>query len=162
MRSVVLEELARYFERQYGVRAERDRVFLWPEGTVRADLYLPPPLHCLVQFDDEEHCTRQRAETIAQYPPDLPVNFDVRRYLNDTRDGDAAVARTDSLADRLPVAHGLNPTVRIRYDELTEPLRECLEKLLARRLAYHAGTTFQQMLVTAGGKPHRPVMEQGT
>lgn len=155
MKPVLLELLARYFEQRFGIRAESNRVFAWPEGTVRADLYLPPPLHCLVQFDDESHCTRQRADTIRQYPPGLPLNYDVRRYLADIRDGDAMLAQADALADRLPVAHGFNPTVRIRYDELHEPLMDCLEKLLAHRFAIHAGTTFQRMIETAGGKPHR-------
>lgn len=155
MRAQLLDTLARLIAAQWGIQAERNRRFEWPEATVTADLYLPPPLHCIVQFDDERHCTRQRAATIRDHPPTLPLNFDVRRYLADTRDGDAALARQDALADVLPVAHGFNPTLRIRFDEVYEPLEHCLRELLARRLAIHAGTTFQHMLATAGGKPHR-------
>ena len=53
---------------------------------------------------------------------------------------------------------GLNPTVRIRYDEVAElpgTVEERVEQILSKRFAYHAGTTFHLMLENAGGKPHR-------
>jgi hypothetical protein len=132
--------------------------------TIIADLYLPTPLHCIVQFDDATHCTRERSKTFANYPSDIPLNFDVRRYLADQTPGDAALAQSDMLADLLPPKHGLNPTVRIRFDEIDElngPLVERIELLLSKRFAYHAGTTFHLMVDNAGAKPHSQTMYKG-
>jgi hypothetical protein len=169
----VLDAVASLMRQRFNVEAERNKSFVWslPSGvilskakdlpsnyTVVADLYLQPPLHCLVQFDDTSHCTRQRAATFANYPSDTPLNFDVRRYHADQTSGEAAIAQADLLADLLPPKHGLNPTVRIRADEieeLTGPLPDRIESLLSKRFAYHAGTTFHLMVDNAGAKPHR-------
>jgi hypothetical protein len=153
-RRTVLDAVASLMRRRFGVVAERNKQFV----SVTADLYLPAPLHCIVQFDDASHCTRERAGIIASYPPNTPLNFDVRRYLADQVPGDKALAQADTLADLLPPKHGLNPTVRIRADEIVEltgSLEARVEALLSRRFAFHAGTTFQHMLDTAGAKPHR-------
>ena len=142
---------------RFDVQAERDKQFDWPEGIVVADLNLPAPLHCIVQFDDATHCTRERAATLASYPDDAPLNFDVRRYLADQASGNATIAQADMLADLLPPKKGLNPTVRIRADEIDEstgPLADRVESLLSRRFAFHAGTTFHLVLENAGAKPH--------
>ena len=154
MKQLVLDEI----ERRFDVRGERDKPFAWPDGTITADLYLPPPYHCIVQFDEPPHCTRQRAATIRAYPPHTPLNYTVRRYLADQSNGDPALAQADALTDLLPVRHGLNPTIRIRADELAElsgPLSQRIATLLDQRFAFHAGTTFQNMIETAGAKPHR-------
>lgn len=150
-RDEVIGAVASLMRRRFDVTGERDKQF----GPVTVDLYLPAPLHCAVQFDDATHCTRQRAATFASYPADTPLNFDVCRYKADQTPGSAELAATDKLADLI---EGLNPTVRIRYDEVAElpgPLEARVEKLLSKRFAYHAGTTFHRMLENAGGKPHR-------
>jgi len=175
-KDAVLDAVAALMRQRFGVTAERSKQFVWPlpndvilseakdlvsNFTVIADLYLPPPLHCIVQFDDATHCTRERATTFASYPSDTPLNFDVRRYYADQTPGDAAIAQTDVLADQLPPKHGLNPTVRIRADEieeLTGPLAERIESVLSHRFAYHAGTTFHLMVDNAGAKPHSQTM----
>jgi hypothetical protein len=182
----VLDAVASLMRRRFDVAAERNKSFVWPlpkdvipslprmlsgrakdlpsNVTVVAELYLPPPLHCIVQFDDASHCTRERAATFAKYPSDAPLNFDVRRYLADQTSGDAALAQADVLADLLPPKHGLNPTVRIRADELDEldgPLPDRIESLLSRRFALHAGTTFHLMVDNAGAKPHSQTMHRG-
>lgn len=152
-RDAVLDAVAGLMTQRFGVVAERDKRF----GDLTVDLYLPPPLHCVVQFDDATHCTRERARDLAAYPPDMPLNFDVRRYLADQNPGHPAVAATDREIDFLP---GLNPVVRIREDELAEEpgtLAGRVAAVLARRFACHAGTTFHLMLENAGAKPHRPV-----
>ena len=157
-KKVVLNAVASLMRRRFDVVAERDKPFVWGDATILADLYLPAPLHCIVQFDDANHCTRERAATFANYPPDAPLNFDVRRYHADQTSGDAAVAQADVLADLLPPKHGLNPTVRIRadeIDELTGPISDRIESLLSKRFAFHAGTTFHLMVDNAGAKPHR-------
>ena len=150
-KDAVLNAVASLMRRRFDVVAERNKKF----GPVTVALYLPAPLHCAVQFDDTTHCTRERAATFASYPPVAPLNFDVRRYLADQTPGSTELAEEDKLADFI---EGLNPTVRIRADEIAEltgPLEARVEALLARRFAFHAGTTFQHMLDTAGAKPHR-------
>ncbi|HVM63189.1 MAG TPA: hypothetical protein VMV72_20180 [Verrucomicrobiae bacterium] len=178
-KDAVLDAVASLMRRRFGLEPERNKQFVLEcadlsallrngkagtssrtpkQVTVAADLYFPAPLHCIVQFDDATHCTRERAETFANYPADTPLNFDVRRYHADQAAGDAALAQADMLADLLPAKHGLNPTVRIRHDEideLTGPLAERIESLLSKRFAFHAGTTFHLMIENAGAKPHR-------
>ena len=157
----VLDAVASLMRQRFNVEAERNKQFVWGDAKIVADLYLPTPLHCIVQFDDAPHCTRERAATFANYPEDTPLNFDVRRYQADQTSGDATIAQTDVLADQLPPNHGLNPAVRIRADEieeLTGPLAERIESLLSKRFAYHAGTTFHLMVDNAGAKPHSQTM----
>jgi hypothetical protein len=174
----ILDAVASLMRQRFNVTAEPKNSFTWPlpsdvilseakdlasNFTVVADLYLPPPLHCIVQFDDASHCTRERSKTFANYPSDTPLNFDVRRYHADQTPGDAALAQSDMLTDLLPPKHGLNPTVRIRFDEIDElngPLVERIELLLSKRFAYHAGTTFHLMLENAGAKPHSQTMHR--
>ncbi len=175
----VLDAVASLMRRRFNVDAEPNKQFVLEcadlsallengkAGTssrtpkqvaITADLYLPDPLHCIVQFDDATHCTRERAKTFANYPSDTPLNFDMRRYLADQTPGDAAIAQADALADLLPPKHGLNPTVRIRADEIDElsgSLADRIEALLSNRFACHAGTTFHLMVDNAGAKPHR-------
>jgi hypothetical protein len=112
----VLDAVASLMRQRFGVTGERNKQFIWDGVTIMADLYLPAPLNCIVQFDDATHCTRERAATFANYPSDTPLNFDVRRYYADQSNGDAAIAQTDMLVDQIPPKHGLNPTVRIRAD----------------------------------------------
>ncbi|HUK82443.1 MAG TPA: hypothetical protein VLZ12_07430 [Verrucomicrobiae bacterium] len=153
-KDVVLDAVGSLMRQRFGVTGERDKKF----DLVVAELYLPTPLNCIVQFDDATHCTRERAVTFGEYPPDAPLNFDVRRYLADQAHGDPSIARADMHVDLLPPKHGLNPTVRIRADELAElsgSLEQRVETLLSRRFAFHAGTVFQNMLENAGAKPHR-------
>jgi hypothetical protein len=160
-KTAVLDAVATLMRQRFSVAPERDKQFIWGDAKIIADLYLPPPLHCIVQFDDATHCTRERAATFAKYPADTPLNFDVRRYLADQTNGDAAIAQADVLLDQLPPKHDLNPTVRIRFDEieeLTGPLAQRVEHILSHRFAYHAGTTFHLMVETAGTKPHSQTM----
>jgi hypothetical protein len=163
-KDAVLDAVASLMRRRFDVASERNKKFAWGDARIVADLYLPAPLHCIVQFDDATHCTRDRARSFANYPSDTPLNFDVRRYHADQTPGNAALAQTDVLADLLPPQHGLNPTVRIRADEIEElrgPLTERIESLLSQRFAYHAGTTFHMMLDNAGAKPHSQTMHKG-
>ena len=150
-RDEVLDAVASLMLRHFDVTGERNKQF----GPVTVDLYLPAPLHCAVQFDDATHCTRERAATFASYPATAPLNFDVRRYKADQTSGSTEIAANDQRADMI---EGLNPTVRIRYDELEElpgTLEARVEIILSKRFAYHAGTTFHLMLENAGAKPHR-------
>lgn len=184
-KNAVLNAVASLMRRRFDVAAERNKELVLEcaalsallengkAGTssrtpnrvnIIADLYLPAPLHCIVQFDDESHCTRERAATFANYPSDAPLNFDVRRYVADQTSGDDVIAQVDTLADLLPPKHGFNPTVRIRADEIGElsgPLSDRIESLLSHRFALHAGTTFHLMVDNAGAKPHSQTMHRG-
>jgi hypothetical protein len=163
-KNAVLDAVASLMLQRFDVTAERNKTFVWSDPAIVADLYLPDPLHCIVQFDDASHCTRERSKTFTNYPSDTPLNFDVRRYHADQTSGDPALAQYDMLADLLPPKHGLNPTVRIRFDEIDElngPLIERIESLLSKRFAYHAGTTFHLMVDNAGAKPHSQTMYKG-
>ena len=160
-KDAVLNAVASLMRQRFNVEAERNRQFVWGDAKILADLYLPAPLHCIVQFDDATHCTRERAATFTNYPSDTPLNFDVRRYYADQTNGDVALAQADVLVDQLPPRHDLNPTVRIRADEIEElsgPLAERIESILSHRFAYHAGTTFHLMVDNAGAKPHSQTM----
>jgi hypothetical protein len=160
-KDAALDAVASLMRQRFSVEAERNKQFVWSDGAIAADLYLPAPLDCIVQFDDAAHCTRERAVTFANYPSDTPLNFDVRRYHADQTPGNPAIAQADLLADQLPPKHGLNPTVRIRADEieeLTGPLTDRIKSLLSKRFAYHAGTTFHLMVDNAGAKPHSQTM----
>ena len=164
VKDAVLDAVASLMRRRFAVVAERDRQFVWGDATILPDLYLPAPLHCIVQFDDATHCTRERAVTFANYPSDAPLNFDVRRYHIDQIPGDAALAQADVLADLLPPKHGFNPTIRIRADEIGElggPLVDRIESLLSKRFALHGGTAFHLMADNAGAKPHSQTMHRG-
>ena len=162
-KQAVLDAVASLMRRRFNVADERNKQFVWDDTTIVANLYFPAPLHCIVQFDDASHCTRERAATFANYPSETPLNFDVRRYYADQTNGDAALAQSDMQVDLLPPQHGLNPTVRIRADELDElsgPLAERIESLLSQRFAFHAGTTFHLMADNAGAKPHSQTMHE--
>jgi len=163
-KKAVLDAVASLMRRRFNVVAERDKQFVWGDATILADLYFPAPLHCIVQFDDAPHCTRERAATFASYPSDAPLNFDVRRYLADQANGDAGLAQADMLADLLPPKRGFNPTIRIRADEieeLTGPISDRIESLFAKRFALHGGTAFHLMVDNAGAKPHSQTMHRG-
>ena len=150
-RNEIIDAVASLMRRRFDVTGVRDKQF----GPVTVDLYLPEPLNCAVQFDDASHCTRERAATFAGYSPDTPLSFDVRRYQADQAPGSAELAAKDKLTDLI---EGLNPTVRIRYDEIEElpgTVEERVEAILSKRFAYHAGTTFHLMIENAGAKPHR-------
>src|SRR5579862_4409487 len=103
----VLDAVASLMRQRFGVTGERDKQFAWDDAKITADLYLPAPLHCIVQFDDATHCTRERAATFANYPADTPLNFDVRRYYADQTNGDTTIAQADVLLDQLPPKHDL-------------------------------------------------------
>lgn len=153
MKTDVLNAVAALMQHRFGVTPEFGKRF----GDIVVDLYLPAPLHCIVQFDDATHCTRERARDIAGYPADMPLNFDARRYKADQNPGSDAIAAADRAIDFIP---DMNPVVRIRHDEITElpgTLEERVAAILTRRFAYHAGTTFHLMLENAGAKPHRTV-----
>lgn len=80
-------------------------------------------LNCLVEFDESQHFTARRALTLSLYPNGAKLGFDkgvwhkrcvdINRHDNDPMDRDEKRAWYDTLRDVLPVAFGMNPTIRV-------------------------------------------------
>lgn len=80
-----------------------------------------PPF--IVEFDENQHFSRPRLVTLANYPAETAVGFSLSRWqqlcrdidaMDDTpMDRDERRAWYDTLRDLLPTVHGLRPTVRL-------------------------------------------------
>ena len=80
-----------------------------------------PPF--IVEFDENQHFSRPRWVTLANYPNNVTVGFSVSRWqdlcreiaaVDDTPiDRDERRAWYDTLRDLLPLVHGFKPTVRL-------------------------------------------------
>jgi len=182
-KEVVLDAVERVLSLYFNIVSERDKEFCWvmpksmqalcgrlgkelnygvsQEINIVAQAFFPDPINCIIQFDDETHCNQERARIFDLYPPGIPLNFDVWKYTQDQRTGGTtSVIFNDVMTDLLAPLNGLNPTVRIRRDEVGLSVSEYeakIRSLLARRFAIHAGTTFGHMLDNAGAKPHRAI-----
>jgi hypothetical protein len=104
------------------------------------DGYLGGAYNCLVEFDEVQHFSTARAQTLVLLPDNLPLGFSRADYLElcrvhaPTADGyrrakrtpefDFAGGRTaqrayfDCFRDLLPALHGLRPTIRISEFEV--------------------------------------------
>jgi len=200
----VVRLLARLVERNFAARCEPRKTFPWlspalsrpaasPLARIRRELlgaasagvhlqpivvsaYFGAPLNLLFMFDGAARFNRWRAKSLELYPPDAPLSFSVRTYLELCREAPArggsvpkqkVQAFQDAVVDLLPPAHGLNPTLRIAQAELVDgPRRELREselekqlaKLLDERVAFRANTTFLHMLRHPSAKPWVPVL----
>ena len=86
------------------------------------DYYVPNP-GFVVEFDESQHFTTCRKLALSQYPDDLPVHFNVKRWIKlcseiNAEDRspiyrDEQRAWYDTLRDFTPIIHGLKPTVRL-------------------------------------------------
>ncbi len=80
-----------------------------------------PPF--IVEFDENQHFPRARLVTLANYPAQIAVGFEILRWqelcraidaVDDTPiDRDERRAWYDTLRDLLPTVHGFKPTVRL-------------------------------------------------
>ena len=80
-----------------------------------------PPF--IVEFDENQHFSRPRLATLANYPQTIAVGFSIQRWQNLCRgidavddtpiDRDERRAWYDSLRDLLPLVHGFWPTRRL-------------------------------------------------
>lgn len=80
-----------------------------------------PPF--IVEFDENQHFSRPRLTTLANYPDKAAVGFSIARWrqlcgeidaVDDTPvDRDERRAWYDTLRDLLPLVHGFRPTVRL-------------------------------------------------
>lgn len=84
-----------------------------------------PPF--IVEFDENQHFSRARLVTLANYPATETVGFSIQRWqelcraiaaVDDTPiDRDERRAWYDTLRDLLPILHGFKPTVRLYAEE---------------------------------------------
>ena len=80
-----------------------------------------PPF--IVEFDENQHFSRARLVTLANYPANARIGFPISRWQNLCReidakddepfDRDERRAWYDTLRDLVPRVHGFNPTVRL-------------------------------------------------
>jgi hypothetical protein len=90
------------------------------------DYYVPTP-GFVVEFDERQHFTMCRKLALSQYPDDVPVKFDVGKWMRlcseiNAKDRspqyrDEQRAWYDTLRDFAPIIHGLRPTVRLYSDD---------------------------------------------
>ena len=88
----------------------------------RVDFYVPNP-GFIVEFDESQHFTDCRKESLLKYPNTLEIGFDAKSWIKlcekiNAKDNDPAYrdeqrAWYDTLRDFLPTIKRLNPTVRL-------------------------------------------------
>ena len=128
------------------------------ESKLRPDAFLPD-INCLLEFDEVQHFTDQRALALSLYPTEVTLGFNrenyirlCKRYGQKATDKGAAGYRRptsefpfvggrhcqralfDTLRDILPLRNGLSPTVRIPEFEALDGnvLRAKLSQLFGR------------------------------
>ena len=114
------------------------------DGFLTPDAYFPEPYHFIFEFDELQHFTRFREQTLRFYPEDIPLAYAPEKYLKFCHQYHAAAlakgperfrrrtadfpyvngraaqrAFFDTFRDWLPPQHGLNPTVRLAEFEVT-------------------------------------------
>ena len=114
------------------------------DGFLTPDAYFPEPYHFIFEFDELQHFTRFREQTLRFYPEDIPLAYASEKYLKFCYQYHAAAlakgperfrrrtadfpyvngraaqrAFFDTFRDWLPPQHGLNPTVRLAEFEVT-------------------------------------------
>ena len=115
--------------RQISARLEESRGFrgfIKQSSMPPCDFFVPDPPFIL-EFDESQHFTEARRETLSLYRPEFKVGFPVSRWLDlcslidakddDPPDRDERRAWYDTLRDLVPALHGLRPTVRIYAGE---------------------------------------------
>jgi hypothetical protein len=128
------------------------------ETRLRPDAFLPD-LNCLLEFDEVQHFTDQRASALSLYPREATLGFDREDYISlckrhgfSAKEKGAAGYRRptsefpflggrhcqralfDTLRDLLPLRNGLSPTIRIPEFEVLGgvDLRAKISQLLGR------------------------------
>ncbi len=90
------------------------------------DFYVPHPPFIL-EFDESQHFSRPRLESLSLYPEDAKLGFPLHRWQelcreidaqdDEPSDRDERRAWYDTLRDLLPALHGFKPTVRLYAEE---------------------------------------------
>ena len=117
------------------------------DGHLTPDAYFPDPYHFIFEFDELQHFTAFRQQTLMAYPVNLPLGFEPNTYLRFCAEyKDAALqkgtdrfrrktadfpfvngraaqrALFDTFRDWLPPLHGLRPTMRLAEFEVADIL----------------------------------------
>ena len=128
-----------------------DGLFAKVVGHLTPDAYFPDPYHFIFEFDELQHFTAFRHQTLMAYPANHPLGFEPKTYLEFcAKYKDAALqkgtdrfrrktadfpfvngraaqrALFDTFRDWLPPLHGLRPTVRLAEFEVADVLNEHL------------------------------------
>lgn len=126
---------------------DRDGLFAKAVGHLTPDAYFPAPYHFIFEFDELQHFTVFRQQTLMAYPSNLPLGFEPKTYLEFcAKYKDAALqkgtdrfrrktadfpfvngraaqrALFDTFRDWLPPLYGLRPTVRLAEFEVADIL----------------------------------------
>lgn len=113
------------------------------DGYLIPDAYFPAPYHFIFEFDELQHFTHYREQTLRFYPADVPLAYELGTYRQFCRQHHVAAlakgtarfrrptadfpyengraaqrAFFDTFRDWLPPMHGLNPTVRLAEFEV--------------------------------------------
>ena len=104
-----------------------NREFVRAHSLPPVDYYVPNP-GFVVEFDESQHFTACRKLALSLYPDDLPVKFNVKRWIQlcseiNAEDRsptyrDEQRAWYDTLRDFAPIIHGMKPTVRLYSDDV--------------------------------------------
>lgn len=122
-------------------------MFAKANGYLIPDAYFPKPYHFIFEFDELQHFTAFRRQTLVVYPEDFPVVFELQKYLQFcVKYQEAAIRRGpdrfrrkiadfpfvngraaqralfDTFRDWLPPLHGLHPTMRLAEFEVVDIL----------------------------------------
>jgi len=116
--------------------------FITPSTSLKCDFFLPGE-QLIVEYDERQHFTLQRAKALELYPPNLPLSFDREEWINTCRTiratdttppyRDEQRAFYDSLRDILAARNGVR-LVRLRYgkqDWTVSGATEALDTLLS-------------------------------
>jgi len=101
--------------------------FVKARSLPRCDFFIPTP-GFVVEFDESQHFTIPRRLSLQNYPDDLKLGFSLTKWIplcDETKAKDADPpyrdeqrAWYDTLRDFLSVSKGLEPTVRLYYNEV--------------------------------------------
>ncbi len=134
-------------------------LFAKAEGHLMPDAYFPEPYHLIFEFDELQHFTAFRRQTLEFYPEALPLAFERRKYLQFCVEYQASAIQKgterfrrktadfpfvngraaqraffDTFRDVLPPLHGLRPTLRLAEFEVAEILNGTLTGQAAKEL----------------------------
>ncbi len=147
---------------------DEDGLFGKADGFLTPDAYFREPYHFIFEFDELQHFTAPRQQTLMLYPAEGPLAYEREQYLRFCAEHHESALRKgtdrfrrktadfpfvngraaqraffDTFRDWLPPLHGLHPTLRIAEFEVAEVLNGELKGKAARD---HIGALLEQRL----------------
>ena len=126
---------------------DKEGLFAKADGYLTPDAYFPAPYHFIFEFDELQHFTAFRQQTLGVYPENLALGFDRQAYTQlCVKHQEAAIRKGtdrfrrktadfpfpngraaqraffDTFRDWLPPLHGLKPTLRLAEFEVSDIL----------------------------------------